>query len=177
MAWWTRAGATRPAGIVVSSQGRRAWVTRPDWGNPHVLLLGATRAGKSRRVILPTIWVLGRARESMVLSDPKGELYAHTADWLRRQGYEVVLLDLLRPTRGGRWNPFAAITLAHQAGDAEQASKLAWDFGNVLAYGVDVSGGDPSGPRPRSRSWPHWHWRPRRRRPPAASIPPPPTSF
>ena len=147
MAWWTRAGVTRPAGIVVSSQGRRAWLTRPDWGNPHMLLLGATRSGKSRRVILPTIWVLGHAGESMVLSDPKGELYAHTAAWLRQRGYEVVLLDLLRPTRGGRWNPFAAIVAAHQVGDAEQASKLAWDFGNVLAYGVDVSGGDPIWPQ------------------------------
>jgi type IV secretion system protein VirD4 len=98
-------------------------------------------------VILPTIRVLGLAGESMVLSDPKGELYAMTAAWLRSQGYEVVLLDLLRPTRGSRWNPFAAIVAAHQAGDAEQASKLAWDWGNVLAYGVDTSGGDPIWPQ------------------------------
>lgn len=142
-----RAGATRPAGVVVGAEGHTAWLTRPDWGNPHILLLGATRAGKSRRVILPTIWTLGYAGESMVLSDPKGELYAHTAAWLRAQGYEVVLLDLLRPTRGSRWNPFAAIVAAHEAGDAEQASKLAWDFGNVLAYGVDTSGGDPIWPQ------------------------------
>ena len=143
-----RAGVKpRPAGVVVGAEGRTAWLTRPAWGNPHVLLIGATRAGKSRRVILPTVWALGHARESLVLSDPKGELYAMTVAWLRSEGYEVVLLDLLRPTRGSRWNPFAAIVTAHEAGDAEQASKLAWDFGNVLAYGVDVSGGDPIWPQ------------------------------
>ena len=143
-----RAGVKpRPAGVVVGAEGHTAWLTRPDWGNPHILLLGATRAGKSRRVILPTIWCLGHAGESMVLSDPKGELFSMTAAWLRSKGYEVVLLDLLRPTRGSRWNPFAAIVAAHQAGDAEQASKLAWDWGNVLAYGVDTSGGDPIWPQ------------------------------
>lgn len=142
-----RGNARALAGIVVGADGRRAWITRPEVGNPHALILGATRSGKTRRVILPTVWVLGHARESMVLTDPKGELYAHTAEWLKSQGYDVVLIDLLRPTRGSRWNPFAAIVAAHCAGNVEQASKLAWDWGNILAYGVEVSGTDPIWPQ------------------------------
>lgn len=135
------------AGVVVGATARRAWVTRAEVGNPHVLLIGATRAGKSRRVILPTVWCLGHRGESMLLTDPKGELHAACASWLRSRGYEVVLLDLLRPGRGNRWNPLTAVRRAHEAGDAEEAARLAWDMGNTLAFGEQGLGTDPIWPQ------------------------------
>ncbi len=135
------------AGVVVGSDGRTAHLTRPEVGNPHALLLGATRAGKSRRVILPMVWCLGHRQESMILTDPKGELHAHSAVWLRSQGYEVVQIDLLRPARGNRWNPLAGIARAIEAADAEEASRLAWEVGNVLAFGDHGHGADPIWPQ------------------------------
>ncbi len=143
----TACDAPTAAGITVGSGGGRATVTRPEVGNPHLLLLGATRAGKSRRVILPTVWCLGHRGESMVLTDPKGELYQHSAAWLRSQGYEVVLIDLLRPSRGNRWNPLASVVVAHKAGDDEEASRLAWEIGNVLAFAETGQGTDPIWPQ------------------------------
>lgn len=140
-------GRLQVAGAVVGSDGRTAWVTRPAVGNPHILLIGATRSGKSRRVILPTIWVLGHEKESMILTDPKGELYQHTAAWLRSRGYVVVLIDLLRPARGNRWNPLTAVVRAHEAGDDEEASRLAWEVGNVLAFAETGIGTDPIWPQ------------------------------
>ena len=134
------------AGLVMGSDRKTCYVARPEVGNPHVLIIGATRSGKTRRVILPTVWTLGHARQSMVLTDPKGELHAHSATWLREQGYCVVLVDLLRPTRGNRWNPLAAIRAAHDAGDAEEAARLAWELGNVLAADVGA-GTDPIWPQ------------------------------
>ncbi len=139
--------APRRSGAVLGSDGRCAWLSRPEAGSPHVLLLGSTRSGKSRRVILPTIWCLGHAGESMVLTDPKGELHAAAAAWLSTQGYEVVLVDLLRPGRGGRWNPLAAVRRAWEAGDAEEASRLAWELGNALAFGDQGAGTDPIWPQ------------------------------
>lgn len=120
------------AGIVVGSERGNTWTTRPSWGNPHVLLIGATRSGKSRRVILPSIWAIGHARESMVLTDPKGELHTMTAAWLREQGYEVIQIDLLHPTRGNWWNPYTAIEQAREQGDTEEAVRLAWELANVI---------------------------------------------
>lgn len=120
------------SGIVVSSTGSRAWVTRPEALSPHVLVLGATRSGKTRRVILPSVYVLGHHRESMVLTDPKGELYRHTASWLKGQGYKVVLIDLDNPKRGNRWNPLTPIREAWLKGDSDTASKLAWELGSIL---------------------------------------------
>jgi hypothetical protein len=53
------------------------------------------------------VWVLGHAGESMIVTDPKGERYAHCAAWLRGYGYRVVLPDLPRRRPGGtggtRW--------------------------------------------------------------------------
>jgi hypothetical protein len=119
------------------------WEHDPGAGNAHVLLLGATWAGKSRRVILPTVWCLGHRGEWMVLTDPKGELHAACAGWLRAHGYGVVLIDLPRPGRGQRWNPLAAMRRAHEAGDAEEASRLARDLGNTLAFADQGAGTDP----------------------------------
>lgn len=134
------------AGVVVGSNGRKAWLTRPQVGNPHILLLGATRSGKSRRVIMPTVWTLGQARESMILTDPKGELYAHTAGWLWEKGYQVVLLDLLHPAKGNRWNPLAAVVRSYTEGNAEEAARLAWEVGHILAWSEGL-GSDPIWPQ------------------------------
>ncbi|MCL6453723.1 MAG: type IV secretory system conjugative DNA transfer family protein [Alicyclobacillus sp.] len=120
------------AGIVVGSGAGTTWTTKPAWGNPHVLVIGATRSGKSRRVILPSIWAIGHAGESMVLTDPKGELHTMTAAWLRQQGYEVIQINLLHPTAANRWNPFTAIEQAREQGDTEEAVRLAWELADVI---------------------------------------------
>ncbi|MCL6648345.1 MAG: type IV secretory system conjugative DNA transfer family protein, partial [Chloroflexi bacterium] len=140
-----RMDAPEAAGVVVGSTSGRAWLTRPEVGNPHTLVVGATRSGKTRRMILPSVWAIGHAGESMVISDPKGELHAMTSAWLRERGYQVVQLDLLRPGRGNRWNPFAAIEAAHASGDDEEAARLAWEFGDVMSSETGI-GTDPIWP-------------------------------
>lgn len=138
----------RPAGLVVGAEGRKAWatdVTAP--GNPHALVVGAPGSGKTRRIILTTLYVIGSHKESVVCTDPKGELHAHTAAWFRARGYRVVVLDLLRPARGARWNPFSAVTKALAQGDGEEAAKSAWDFANVLAFAELGLGSDPIWPQ------------------------------
>lgn len=136
-------GKPGSAGVVVGSNGRRAWATNPKIGNPHILLIGASRSGKSRRVVLPTIWTLASARESMVLTDPKGELYAATSAELRRQGYDVILIDLLEPWRGNQWNPLAKIAQAKERGAADEAASLAWTLGNTLAWAAQGKAESP----------------------------------
>ena len=121
------------SGIVVGQSGGRPWISSMV---EHILLLGSTGSGKSRRVILPTIGVIGSTRrESVIVTDPKGELYAHTAAWLRNQGYRVVLLDLRTPSRGSRWNPMGPVVDALARGRMDQASAAARDIGHAFAVG------------------------------------------
>lgn len=92
----------RPAPPKDGRPGFTAWVLHRD---ENALILGPTRSGKSRRVLLPTLGVLGTAGESMVVNDPKGELCDATAAWLHTRGYVVVRGDLRTPEHGYVWQP------------------------------------------------------------------------
>lgn len=119
-------------GFVVGAESGvnfRAWL---DTGDTHCLVIGSTRSGKSRRIILPTIWTLARAGESMVISDPKGELFKFSSGYLKRLGYKVILIDLRDPYRGNRWNPLLSVASALQDGDYSPASQAAWDIAHII---------------------------------------------
>lgn len=70
----------------------------------HSVTIGATRSGKTRHVVLGTICLLAMAGESIVASDPKGELYLYTYPFLERLGYDVVVLDFKNQTKGNQYN-------------------------------------------------------------------------
>lgn len=100
----------------------------------HTLTIGATRSGKTRSVVLQSICTiaLSEAGESMVISDPKAELYHYTAPFLRRLGYEVMALDFKSPEKSHHYNLLQPIIDAAKAGNMERAEMLAWDMTNIL---------------------------------------------
>ena len=59
----------------------------------HSLTIGTTRSGKSRCIVLQSIAFTALSGESMVISDPKGELSAYCSLYLEKLGYEVIRLD------------------------------------------------------------------------------------
>ncbi len=73
----------------------------------HTLIIGTTGSGKTTTFINPTIQVLSntRTQPSMLISDPKGELYSLHAKSLLKRGYDVKVLDLRNPYCSIRWNP------------------------------------------------------------------------
>jgi type IV secretion system protein VirD4 len=135
-----------PSGILVGQAGpERAWVLSRD---EHVLLIGSTGSRKSRGIILPTIGVIGAAgKESMILTDPKGQLYAHSAAWLRSIGYGVVRFDLREPALGNRWNPVATVAGALAQGRTDHASARAREIAHVITYSQEYTGTDPIWPQ------------------------------
>jgi type IV secretion system protein VirD4 len=78
-----------------------------DDSDVHTLVLGATASKKSRLVAMPTVSILGRAGESMIVVDPKAEIFDRTAGGLRELGYDAVTVDLRNPGMGNAWNPLA----------------------------------------------------------------------
>lgn len=98
----------------------------------HTLCLGATRSGKSRTVVLQSICTLGLAGESLVISDPKAELYHYTHEFLQKLNYDVYALDFRTPEKSHHYNLLQPIIDAALRGDQEQAEMLAWDMTNVL---------------------------------------------
>ena len=77
----------------------------------HSLVIGTTRSGKGQTFVLPMIRHIGmsKAKHSMVINDPKGELVEYSYKMLKEQGYEVVVLNLRDTQLSNLWNPLQII--------------------------------------------------------------------
>lgn len=93
----------------------------------HLLCVGATRSGKSRCLVLESICLLGLAGESIFCSDPKAELFHYTSEFLKKLGYEVLVLDFKNPAKSMRYNLLQPVIDAINEGDTDRAEMLAWD--------------------------------------------------
>lgn len=73
----------------------------------HALVLGTTGVGKTQLLANPTIRILAHSgqKPSMVVTDPKGELYEDNAAILKEEGYKIVVLNLNDPYASSMWNP------------------------------------------------------------------------
>ena len=77
----------------------------------HTLILGATGTGKTVSFIEPTVQILSslKNKPSILVTDTKGEIYAHHGKKLQEEGYKVILLDLTQPYNSAQWNPLEPV--------------------------------------------------------------------
>ena len=133
------ADKTENAGIVVVNDGKKLWV---DDGEAHSLIIGATGSGKTQCVVFPMIKVLAKAGESMVLTDPKGELYEETGELLREKGYNIIVLNFRDPQKGNAWNPMTLPYKLYQEGNMDKSVELLDDLALNILYD-EKNTGDP----------------------------------
>ena len=74
--------------------------------NKNVLVFGGSGSGKSAAYVKPNIL---QKLGSYVITDPKGELYRETSGYLKANGYNVKVLNLVDPQFSNRYNPLAHI--------------------------------------------------------------------
>ncbi len=82
----------------------------------HTLIIGTTGSGKTTTFINPSIQILANTKDkpSMLISDPKGELFALHSKQLTSLGYETKVIDLRNPYNSIKWNPLEKPFLAYQ---------------------------------------------------------------
>ena len=78
------------AGIPIAFDEKYLYV---DTKEAHSMIIGSTGSGKTQTTILPMIKLSMLAGESIVINDPKGELYGKCAENLKKRGYNVIVLD------------------------------------------------------------------------------------
>ena len=71
----------------------------------NLLVVGAPGTGKSRGFVRPYVFQCVKRRESIVLTDPKAELFESMAGYLTDRGYEVRVFNLLDMEHSDHWNP------------------------------------------------------------------------
>ena len=131
---------TDAAGVPLICNGKELWV---DNGEYHTLVIGATGAGKTQDVIFPTIKVLAKHGESIICTDPKGELYDETAGLLKAKGYDILVLNFRDPQNGGAWNPLSLPYKLYKSGNEDKAIELLDDLAANIMYDEKSQNQDP----------------------------------
>lgn len=77
-----------------------------DKKSPHHLLVGSTGSGKSVTVVIPECLMFAQAKEkrSVIVTDPKGEIFQTTSKVFKDNGYDVITIDFRNPRRSSKIN-------------------------------------------------------------------------
>lgn len=119
------------AGIPLINNGTDVWV---DNGEYHNLVIGSTGSGKTETVVKPMVNLLAKKGESMIITDPKGELYRYCGSYLKEQGYNIIILNFRDPQNGNAWNPLTLPYQYYKKNDADKATELLDDVAlNILS--------------------------------------------
>ena len=128
-----------PVCILRNPQGQLEATFIPD---THLLAIGATRSGKTTGFVIPTLNMMlhKKNKPSMVISDPKQELYRGNAQQFQDKGYRVLLLDFTEYMHSDCWNPLTKyyrayknyLTIDSQIEVVECGSELKNSFRGVI---------------------------------------------
>ena len=125
------------AGIPLVNDGKQLWV---DNGEYHNLVIGATGSGKSQTIVEPMVELLIKKGESMIITDPKGELYRASSDYMRERGYNVIVLNFRDPQAGNAWNPLTLPYQYYRDGNHDKATELLDDVALNILYDPNNKG-------------------------------------
>lgn len=70
----------------------------------HNCIIGSTGSGKTTGIIANSIMSIANARATMIIGDPKGELYNQYSNYLKKMGYQVQVLNFSDPSCGQNFN-------------------------------------------------------------------------
>lgn len=116
---------------------KRVYVDNSD---AHTLVIGATGSKKSRLAAMPMVEILGAAGESMIVCDPKAEIYERTASFLSHLGYQIHVLNFRRPEASDGWNYLSIPYRKFLDGELDKACEYINDMSITL---IPVTAKDP----------------------------------
>ncbi len=116
------------SGLPLIYEGNSVYITKDG----HSLIIGATRSGKTQTTILPLLKLSMLANESVVVNDPKGEIYKSTANEFKKRGYNVILLDFDNAKYGNYFNPLNLAYRLYKEGNKDKCMNVIEKIGYYL---------------------------------------------
>ena len=126
-----KADTLSAAGIPLINNGKEIWV---DNGEYHNLVIGSTGSGKTQTVVKPMVNLLAKKGESMIITDPKGEIYKYAAAALKDRGYKIIVLNFREPAHGNAWNPLTLPYRYFKEGNKDKSTELLDDVALNILY-------------------------------------------
>lgn len=85
----------------------------------HVGVIAATRLGKTTSYVIPTVISFANQlnKKSMIITDPKGEIYRLSAKTLENMGYNIILLNFRDYMHSECWNALTPIYRKYKSKD------------------------------------------------------------
>lgn len=117
------------AGVPLYERGGVVYVD--DFDN-HSMTIGGTGCGKSRAVCKTTIRSLMKKHESLIVNDPKGELYRTTSIYAKKKGLNIKVLNLRHPEVSDHWNPLYQVYYYYKNGQISKAEQAINDLASEL---------------------------------------------
>ena len=77
----------------------------------HEIYIGTTGCGKTTGCIEPQLRAISAQKNKpcLFVTDPKGELFDHNAEHLKKQGYKLLVLNFKDIIHSDKWNPLLEI--------------------------------------------------------------------
>ena len=98
-----------PGTILGELDGQVVCVPEENRFNGNLAVYGASGSKKTRAFCVNMILQCAARKSSLVICDPKSELYEKTSAYLRDQGYVVKVFNLVTPACSDSWNCLAEI--------------------------------------------------------------------
>lgn len=100
----------KSTGIILGKIGKKAVMLPTNTRlNRNLAVYGASGSMKSRAYIRNAVLQAVRRKESMILTDPKSELYEDLSLYLQENGYTVRVFNLVNPEYSDGWNCLSEI--------------------------------------------------------------------
>lgn len=100
-------GINNIPGIILGKYDDNNIVKLPfdSYFNKNIIVFGSSGSMKTTAFLLTNLLELSMYKKSIVVTDPKAEIYRITADYFRSIGYTVKVFNLKDMRHSDRWNP------------------------------------------------------------------------
>jgi type IV secretory pathway TraG/TraD family ATPase VirD4 len=93
-------------GLLIDGQAKRLSL---DESFKHLLLVAQTGAGKTTKYIIPNVISLANSQNSIIVTDPSGEICKTTSGYMQSKGFKVLKFDPKDPEHSIYFNPLRYI--------------------------------------------------------------------